>query len=524
MCFRPLQRKFFFLIVKCFLLAFFALGTKAFSAEENSQPSVITIVNANKTEYEKDSVTKEEQIVLTGAVVVEVAQGSVKTKISASKISYNRETSILYAQGDVVMEQTGGKAGEQKITAQTVLFNTLTYEGIFDGGRVVQTQSDAINLPSGSTLVVSSSMFGKNSENTIVFMNASLTFCDDENPHWKIRATKIWLLPGGEFAFFNAMLFIGEIPVLYLPAFYYPKDEIIFNPTFGYDTRRGYYFQSTTYIYGRKPLEVESANSSDENDKDDELGKGLYNFMKPTKLKEQRREGIVLHNLDEDYTGDTSNYLKIMFDHYSTLGTMAGFDAVFKPEKYLSSFNASLNLGFSNTVFLDSDGEVYTPYSSTGETYKDKANLLGIKTPFRYSGNLAMSGTSPFNFKISMPIYSDPYFTDDFGERAEYMDWISFLTRGAKDEDEDDDEDKVSISSYTWNASVSHNFNIPDYLKPFLQNVSITDVSSSVIFNSKTNTAIASESTDDWYLYTPERMFFYPSQQLDQRGFVDLIF
>ncbi|MBP5577266.1 MAG: LPS-assembly protein LptD, partial [Treponema sp.] len=425
-------------MLKCFLLVFFALGVKVWAADGDSQTSVITIVNANKTEYVKDSVTKEEQIVLTGAVVVEVAQGSTKTKISASKISYNRETNILYAQGDVVMEQTGGKAGEQKITAQTVLFNTLTYEGIFDGGRVVQTQSDAINLPSGSTLVVSSSMFGKNSENTIVFKNASLTFCDDENPHWRIRATKIWVLPGGEFAFFNAMLFIGEIPVLYLPAFYYPKDEIIFNPTFGYDTRRGYYFQTTTYIYGRKPLEVESASSSEDDDKDDELGKGLYNFMKPTKLKEQRREGIVLHNLDEDYTGDTSNYLKLMLDHYSTLGTMVGFDAVFKPEKYLSSFNANLNLGFSNTVFMDSTGEVYTPYSSTGESYKDKANLLGIKTPFRYSGNLAVSGTSPFNFKVSMPIYSDPYFTDDFGERTEYMDWISFLTRGAKDEDDEE--------------------------------------------------------------------------------------
>ena len=160
MSLRPLQRKFVFLIIRCLLLVFFALGVKVWADDSNSQTSVITIVNANKTEYVKDSVTKEEQIVLTGAVVVEVAQGSVKTKISASKISYNRETNILYAQGDVVMEQTGGKAGEQKITAQTVLFNTLTYEEIFDGGRVIQTQSDAINLPSGSTLVVSSSMFG----------------------------------------------------------------------------------------------------------------------------------------------------------------------------------------------------------------------------------------------------------------------------------------------------------------------------------------------------------------------------
>ena len=497
--------------VKKFLLIFFATATRLWAQERNSGPSVITIVNANKTSYEKDSVTKEEQIVLTGAVVVEVTQGASRTKISASRISYNRETNILYAQGDVVMEQTGGSAGEQKISAQTVLFNTVTYEGIFDGGRVVQTQSDAINLPSGSTLIVSSSMFGKNSENTIVFKNASLTFCDDENPHWKIRATKIWVLPGGEFAFFNALLFVGEIPVMYLPGFYYPKDELIFNPTFGYDTRRGYYFQTTTYIFGRKPLEDSSAKSDDE--KDEELGKGLYNFMKPTKLKEQRREGIVLHNLDEDYTGDTSNYFKLMFDYYSTLGTMVGFDTVFKPKKYLSTFNANLNLGFSNTVFLDPVDNIYMPFSSTGESYKDGANLLGIKTPFRYSGNLSLSGNSPFNFKVSMPLYSDPYFVDDFGERTEYMDWISFLTHGAKDGDEDEEnDDSVSVSSYTWNATASYSFNIPDFMKPYVQTLAITDISSSIIFNSKTNTAISNGANDNWYLYTPERMFFYPSQ------------
>ena len=78
MSLRPLQRKFVFLIIRCLLLVFFALGVKVWADDSNSQTSVITIVNANKTEYVKDSVTKEEQIVLTGAVVVEVAQGSVK--------------------------------------------------------------------------------------------------------------------------------------------------------------------------------------------------------------------------------------------------------------------------------------------------------------------------------------------------------------------------------------------------------------------------------------------------------------
>ena len=127
---------------------------------------------------------------------------------------------MLFAEGDVSLAQTGGSAGGETITASSLLFNTATLEGVFDNGRAVQTSSDAINLPSGSTLIVASEVFGRDSGGTISFKSGELTFCDDENPHWRIKATRIWLLPGGEFAFLNARLFVGHFPLLYLPAFY----------------------------------------------------------------------------------------------------------------------------------------------------------------------------------------------------------------------------------------------------------------------------------------------------------------
>ena len=39
-----------------------------------------------------------------------------------------------------------------------------------------------------------------------------------------IGSKYIELLPGGEFAFLNALLYVGPVPVMYFPAFYYPKD------------------------------------------------------------------------------------------------------------------------------------------------------------------------------------------------------------------------------------------------------------------------------------------------------------
>ena len=288
---------------------------------------------------------------------------------------------MIYAEGHVVLEQSGGKSGGEKITAQSLLFNTATLEGIFDDGRAVQTSSDAINLPSGSTLIVSSDVFGRDSGGTIAFKSADLTFCDDENPHWRIKASRIWLLPGGEFAFLNALLFVGKIPLMYFPAFYYPKDELIFNPAMGYKFREGWFVNTTTYLYGRKPADAAStkSSSSDSSDKVD-----LFSFMKTGSQKQQVREGLVLHNLDEDFKGSTENHLKVMADYYSNLGIMVGADGVFKPEKIADSLKFNLELGFSNTLFrTNSSSGNYLPFNEYGERVWDSSNFMSLKLPFR---------------------------------------------------------------------------------------------------------------------------------------------
>ena len=115
---------------------------------------------------------------------------------------------MLYAEGNVEIITKSSSSGGETTTASALLMNTSTLEGVFDDGRVVQTQSDALNLPSGSTLIVFSDIFGKSESNTIAFKDSSLTFCDDSDPHWHIDASRTWLLLGGEFAFFNAFLYV----------------------------------------------------------------------------------------------------------------------------------------------------------------------------------------------------------------------------------------------------------------------------------------------------------------------------
>ena len=501
------------------LFTFFTYGQNDNSKKE-PEVTIITINNARQTSYKKAEDSGNDTIVLEGSVSLSVQKGNSTNEIKADKITYDRKTEMLYAEGNVSITMKGGSSGNDTATASSLLLNTSTLEGVFDGGRIVQTQSDALNLPSGSTLIVFSDIFAKGNENVITFKNSSLTFCDEEEPHWHIDATRTWLLPGGEFAFFNALLYVGVVPVLYFPAFYYPKDELIFNPVFGYTKREGYFVQTTTYLWGRKPLnssstKSSSSSSSSSTEKEStsaESLKAVYNFIKPTSLKEQVREGLVLHNLDEDYKGDTSHYVKLMADWYSNLGYMFGVEGKLQPAKnYISRLDFNALIGISDTIFKHSDGEYY-PFSETGLTYKDDSVFLGVKMPFRYSAGIDFQLSKPFRFSLSLPIYSDPYFNYDFKtNRMETMDWISYFLESSKD---DDKEPTITeVSNFTWNASSSYSPKLPSLMQPYVSSLSF-DIKNSVNISSKTTEAFPDKTAEydsSWKNYTPSRKFYYPS-------------
>lgn len=480
--------------------------------------TTITIMNARQTSYKKAEDTGNDTIILEGSVVLSVQKDSTTTEVKADKITYDRKTEMLYAEGNVEITTKSSSSGGETTTASSLLMNTSTLEGVFDDGRVVQTQSDALNLPSGSTLIVFSDLFGKGNANIISFKNSSLTFCDEEDPHWHIDATRTWLLPGGEFAFFNALLYVGVVPVLYFPLFYYPKDELVFNPVFSYGRRNGYSIQTTTYLMGRKPLDTSTSSSSSSSDSSDsssaESLKALYNFVKPSTLKEQKLEGIVLHNLDEDYTGDTSQYIKIMADWYSNLGAMVGVNGVLVPsKKYVTKLNFGLDLGFSDTIFKR--GNAYFPFDDKGNKYYDYSTFLGKTFPFRYAANIDLTLSKPFPLSLSLPIYSDPFFASDFlTNRSETMDWISYFLDNSQNKSESPDETISEISSYIWQLSTSYRPSIPSVLNPYLTSLSFS-LNSSVNISSVSAQDILykgeTPSSSAWRSYTPTRRFYYPS-------------
>ncbi|HNY22904.1 MAG TPA: LPS-assembly protein LptD, partial [Treponemataceae bacterium] len=451
--------------------------------------------DAPKTDKESDKETATEVIVFRGDVLISVTDGGSVSAIGADEIIYDKTQDTLEARGNVTYKHTSGKSGTQEFRGNALLFNIEKQEGVFLDGIVTQDTGDKKSDP----YVIHAEVSGRNSGSTMAFKNGILTTCNAEEPHWSINASRIWMLPGNEIALLNGVFYIGPLPVFYLPFFYYPSDEMIFHPVFGFRSREGNFLQTSTYLLGRKPLVSSSSSSSSSKDKDK---KTFSNFLQNSTLKKQEGNGLFLMNLEEDAQDVSGNYLKVLGDAYSNLGYMTGIDGNYTSSGLIKSFSGSAYLGFSKTVYQLSSGSFYTTFDATGKENWNSSSFFGISVPFRYRFNFSVQiDKAPLQFTLTMPFVSDKMFKTDFLDRSEDLNWFDTLTKSGKTE-----EDTVTAeTSYSWTANGSFTPDV-SFAKPWITSLSVSGLSASMTFNSKQNTSY----TGDEAAYAPDNYFFYP--------------
>ncbi len=173
---------------------------------------------------------------------------------------------------------------------------------------------------------------------TVVLDRGTITSCDlPANPHYHIKARKIWVLAPGEWAIASAVLHIGRVPVMYLPFFFRPGDEFFFHPAIGFRDREGNFLQTTTYLIGQKArtpsaLSVLAAT--------EEQG------------QQYRREiqGLFLRQPEGEQVPVTGNrFLKVFLDYYTRLGVFAGVSGDFPPKiSFRSGLGVTRNIYFTS--------------------------------------------------------------------------------------------------------------------------------------------------------------------------------
>ncbi|HEX5330150.1 LPS-assembly protein LptD [Sulfuricurvum sp.] len=159
--------------------------------------------------------------------------------ISAEKLTYDRNTSVVEATGNVNVF----KAGQYHAISNYSRINLL------DDTRY-STPYYALDNKSGLWM---SSDEAQGCKNDIDLASGMVSGCDSNDPLWRIRFSsgeyntdKMWV------NLYNARLEIGDVPMFYLPYFGYPTDKTrrsgLLIPTLGLSSSEGFYYLQPIYF------------------------------------------------------------------------------------------------------------------------------------------------------------------------------------------------------------------------------------------------------------------------------------
>jgi hypothetical protein len=458
----------------------------------DSKRKNIIIESARNTEYFTLQTVDEEYARLTGNVVLTLSDGDTNYRIQAEEILFNRTRNIISASGSVEFLRDDGNTKEtfrgEQVTVDLDNWASVFMDSVSE--RSMGSDEDIFRF--------SGSLITRSDEKATILTDAKITNGSSEDAFWSIDASKLWLLPGNDWAFFNAVLKVGEIPVLWLPVFFYPSDEIVFHPVFGYRSREGNFVQTTTYLFGRPKAKSSSEASS------------ITKIMGGNTDDEKEQHGIFLRSTGKKNQDPNEKRLSFMLDSYTNTGIYTGAEFTLPSSGSLSSLSISGGLGFTRNVYQTNDS--YTPFPHNDSVSEwNTSRLFSLTVPFRYrldsSASFALPGGS---LSLTFPFYSDIYVTRDFMDRAEEMDWFNMIKQGNNQETEvDTDQTQNLLGYYDWRISGSFRPRL-EFLNPYISSISISNISSTLAFRHRNSAYWPSTVNPNDIL--PDRIFYYPDK------------
>lgn len=477
--------------MKKFLREYYAYESVTLKEEGSGENALeISIESADSTEYYQIE-DKGEEIHLTGGVQLTVndLKEDREYVISADKIVFSRLDDSLTALGNVEYSRQEEGESAEKFLGESMTFHIEGWQGvIYDG---VSSRTDSVDGEDIEFYFTGKEITSSGFDLAIMDKGA-ITSGKWEDPEYRIQASKIWLLGPEEWGLANGVLYLGRIPLLYLPFYYKPGNELFFNPSIGFRTREGTTIQTTTYLIGRKDPENTSFFSA-----------GLNSDS----LYELERNGLYLYK-GEKTTDSNDEYLKLMVDYYSRLGGFVGLEGEIEPGESSEAMEIFWGLGVSRSIDESNSYSVY--YADDGE-YKDYWNssyIGSLELPFRWGAEFSYSIG---DLNIDLMYYSDPSFMDDFtSDRVENFDPLNFVLSDLGEDSTDSDSD---ISSFDWELSWDKTFST-ERLSPYVESLKLTTFDLTMDWSSEDDENYDSDddSIDDAVDLddSPVAEFFYP--------------
>ena len=463
------------------------------AARPPSQPArTVEVRQAVHAEYRTSAATAESYLVLRGGVELVVQDTAEDTEhlILADEVIYQHDAELLSARGGV--EYTVTKAGgePQSVRAASLAFDLATSKAVFVDG-VTRHQRDGVAGPVSFTFT--GDTITRLADATIILDGARFTSSPDPRlPNYEIRAQRMWLLAPGEWGLQGATLSVGGVPVLYLPFFFLPGDEMVFRPALGVRDREGLYLNTTLYLIGRRPEE--------------EAPLSVLSLLDPGQYDEELR-GLFLRRVPADAPQTDERYLKLMLDLYARLGMFAGVAGAL-PVAESGELEFQVGAARSRSIWPLGGGVTATEPVS-GRSHWHASSLFGVTVPLRYGMELSGNLTSPeASLRGRLELFSDPDFVTDFGNREERFNWPALIGFKAAAE-----EEPARRSNLIWELNARADFSrllagnrsgprLVDQLR--LRNAGVR-----WFWHSRTSAVAPGASAGA--IYDPTRSFFYPS-------------
>ena len=181
--------------------------------------------------------------------------------IDAQELNFDKPANMAYGKGDVVVQYNGAT-----LRADQARFNTLTKE-VWAQGNVrlyrdgqewkapalyYNLETRAIKADEVGGLFEPVFLQGQDlsqiASNHYVIAHATMSTCDQEHPHYRLQATHADIYPGDRIVLRNCKLWLGPVPVLWLPVMTWSLTGDIppVNVEIGSKTRWGFFLLTET--------------------------------------------------------------------------------------------------------------------------------------------------------------------------------------------------------------------------------------------------------------------------------------
>ena len=395
--------------------------TKYEEAAENKENSYeLDIINADYLEKNGES------ILLKGNVSIKFKLGDESEKeLFADTLIIDGENERITALDNVSFKDSSQGAALNEISADIV---TLFWKSSKIIVRDATTSSNRTNSEKENvTFYTQGERLVYLPDNGIIYEDGYIS-SNPTHRHSSLSAKEIAMLSGGDMFISNAYLKIGRVPILYLPFFFFPGSRISGNPSFGFDSAKGAFLNTTFELLGsNKNLKSDENSSSfsailkSEESKGDEMPSGFYyDSVESDKLSRP-----------QSWAKESESYISLMADAYSGNSSnssfkkgalMTGLDSeinLFKKELSLKTFSAiatsdEIYEGKGRLRYLTQNSAKYNSYGLTlnGEYSAYSDNRAMIDFANRLSG-----------FSIDPLLFHDPEFPSTYSSE------ISTLSR-----------------------------------------------------------------------------------------------